>query len=115
MKYELIIKEIDSGEVVCHKKCDCVLGAVAATNGDEVTAGAISFVNAPVYAILGGLAAATDTIVNLKQHLYEDFNKTLGVELSKKEFDEFIDALANKGVTEECTFEVKDNFEGVSK
>jgi hypothetical protein len=106
MKYELIIKEIDSGEVVCHKKCDCVLGAVAATNGDEVTAGAISFVNAPVYTILGGLAAATDTIVNLKQHLYEDFNKTLGVELSKKEFDEFIDALANKGVTEECTFEV---------
>ena len=109
MKYELIIKEIDSGEVVCHKKCDCVLGAVAATNGDEVTAGAISFVNAPVYAILAGLAAATDTIVNLKQHLYEDFNKTLGVELSKKEFDEFIESLREKGEADSVTISVDED------
>lgn len=100
MKYELMIKEIDSGEVVCHKKCDCILGAVASVHGDEVAAGAISFVNAPVFAIIGGLAAATDTICHLKEHLYEDFTKTLGVEMSKKEFEEFINKLADTGGTE---------------
>ncbi len=115
MKYELIIKEIDSGEVVCRKECDCVIGAVAGTHGDEASANAVSFVAAPVFAVLGGLAAATDTIVNLKQHLYEDFNKTMGVELSKKEFDEFIDALAKKGVTEEDSFEVENSSEEVSE
>ena len=111
MKYELIIKEIDSGEVVCHKKCDCILGAVAAANGDEATANAINFVTAPVLTIFVGLAAVTDAIGDIKQHLYEEFNKTLGVEVSKKSFDEFIDALANKGVTEECTFEVVDEVQ----
>lgn len=29
MKFQLIIKDIESGEFICDRKCDCILGGFA--------------------------------------------------------------------------------------
>lgn len=106
MKYELIIKEIKSGEVVCRKECDCILGAVAGIEGEEVVARTISRVDAQIVACLGVLAAARDTCDNLESHLYENFKEFSVMEVPENFFKEFIDKLHKKGTVNEVTISV---------
>lgn len=115
MKYELIVKEIESGEVVCRRECDCIIGAVASGCGEEINANAVTHLSAPVVTILGGLAAATGTIAEVKQVLYEDFCKTFETGISEEDFNEFIDALSRNGFTKDEGETVKKTFEEVSE
>lgn len=109
MKYELIIKEIKSGEVVCRKECDCVVGAVAGVDGEEVVASTISHVEAKVLACFGALAAAQDACDNLEDHLYEGFKEFLKVNAPKGLFKEFIESLREKGKVNEVTISVDED------
>ena len=109
MKYELIIKEIESGEVVCRKECDCVVGAVAGIDGEEVVASTISHVEATVLACFGALAAAQDACDNLEDHLYEDFKEFLKVDAPKGLFREFIESLREKGKVDSVTISVDED------
>lgn len=109
MKYELIIKEIESGEVVCREECDCVVGAVAGVDGEEVVASTISHVEAKVLACFGALAAAQDACDNLEDHLYEDFKEFLKVDAPKGLFREFIESLREKGTTSSVTISVDED------
>lgn len=109
MKYELIIKEIKSGEVVCRKECDCVVGAVAGVDGEEVVASTISHVEAKVLACFGALTAAQDACDNLEDHLYEDFKEFLKVDVPKGLFKEFIERLREKGKVNEVTISVDED------
>lgn len=101
MKYELIIKEIESGEVVCRKECDCAVGAVAYEKDGELNADTISRVYGKVITSFGALAAARNTIEKFEKFLYEDFKKTLGIDLPIKEFEDFTEAFQSKFTAEE--------------
>ena len=109
MKYELIIKEIDSGEVVCRKECDCVVGAVAGIDGEEIVASAISHVETSVVACFGALAAAQDACDNLENALYENFKEYLKVDAPKGLFREFIESLREKGKVDSVTISVDED------
>lgn len=106
MKYELIIKEIESGEVVCRKECDCVVGAVAGIDGEEIVASVISHVETRVVACFGVLAAAQDACDNLENALYENFKEYLKVDAPKGLFREFIESLREKGTVDSTTISV---------
>ena len=103
MKYELIIKELKSGEVVCRKECDCIVGAVAGIDGEEIVASAISHVETRVVACFGALAAAQDACDNLENALYEHFKEYLEVDAPKGLFREFIESLREKGTVDSVT------------
>lgn len=109
MKYELIIKEIESGEVVCRKECDCVVGAVAGVDGEEAVASMISHVDAKELACVGALAAAQDACDNLENHLYEAFKEFLKVDAPKELFREFIEGLREKRTTSSVTISVDED------
>lgn len=109
MKYELIIKEIKSGEIVCRKECDCVVGAVAGIDGEEIVASAISHVETRVVACFGALAAAQDACDNLENALYENFKEYLKVDAPKWLFREFIESLREKGKVDSVTISVDED------
>ena len=109
MTYELIIKEIGSGEVVCRRKCDCVIGAIAGADGENITANTINFVQAPVAACLTGLAAAQDACDNIEKYLYEDFNEFVGGNASTELFKEFLEHLREKGKANRVTISVDED------
>ena len=109
MKYELIIKEIESGEVVCRKECDCVVGAVAGIDGEEIVASVISHVETRVVACFGALAAAQDACDNLENALYENFKEYMKVDAPKGLFREFIESLREKGKVDSMTISVDED------
>ena len=106
MKYELIIKEIESGEVVCRKECDCIVGAVAGLEGDEIVASEISQMKAQVAVCFGALAAAQDACGDLEKSLYESFKEFVGEDVPKEEFDTFVEKLRQKGRIDEVSISV---------
>lgn len=106
MKYELIIKEAESGEVVCRKECDCIVGAVAGLDGDEVVVNTISQMKAQVAVCFGALVAAQDACDDLEISLYESFKKFVGEDVPKEKFDEFVEKLRSKGKVEVVTLSV---------
>lgn len=97
MKYEITVKIIDSGEVVLRKECDCIVGAVSGIDGDEIVASTIGYVNAPIAACLGALAAAQDACDDLENNLYEDFKEYVSANAPKGMFREFIESIREKG------------------
>lgn len=106
MKYELIIKEIESGEVVCLKKCDCIVGAVAGREGDEIVASTISKTKAQVAVCFGTLAAAQDACGDLEESLYKSFKEFVGEDAPKEEFDTLLEMLRKKGEVDSMTISV---------
>ena len=100
MKYELIIKEIESGEVVCDHKCDCIVGAVAGLEGDEIFANTISQMQAQIVVYFGALAAAKESCIHLEDSLYESFKDFVGEDVPKEIFDGFVEKIREKGKAE---------------
>ena len=97
MKYELIIKDIKSGEVVQREECDCVIGAFAGIDGEDIIAKTLHQTDAPIAACFGVLAAAQDACDDLENNLYEEFKKLMGSNAPKGMFNEFIEKLREAG------------------
>lgn len=97
MKYELIIKETNGGEVVCRKECDCICGAISGIDGEEVVASTVNYGNAAIVALFTVLAAAQDACDHLEDQLHDSFKSFVGTDAPIGLFREFIDAIKNKG------------------
>ena len=100
MKYELIIKDIKSGEVVQREECDCVIGAFAGIDGEDIIAKTLHQTEATIAACFGVLAAAQDACDDLENDLYEEFKKLMGSDAPKGMFNEFIERLREAGTIE---------------
>ena len=101
MKYELIIKDIESGEVVSRNECDCVCGAVSGIDGEDIVANTVSVGSSLVAAHFAVLAAAQDACDHLENTLYEEFKKLYNGDAPKGLFNEFIETIRSKGVITE--------------
>jgi len=99
MKYELIIKEIATDNTVFKKECDCVCGAVAGIDGEDVVASTLSTGEGTIAAHFACLAATQDACDKLENDLYEEFKTFYKQETPVGLFKEFIEAIRSKGVT----------------
>lgn len=97
MKYELIIKETNGGEVVYRKECDCICGAISGIDGEEVVASAVNCGNASTVALFTVLAAAQDARDHLEDQLQDSFKEFIGTEAPVGLFRELIEAIRSKG------------------
>lgn len=94
MKYEIIIKDIESGEVIRRAEGDCILGAIASMDDENIVASAINHVSAQIGACLGAVAAAQDVVDEFKKSIYEDFKETFGEIVSPELMESLIRAMA---------------------
>ncbi len=100
MKYELIIKEIESGEVVRRAEGDCIIGAIASMDDEEIKASSLNYCDGKIGSGLGVIAAAQDVIDEFKQLLFEDFKETCGEDVSIEMLDNLIKVMARGNIGE---------------
>lgn len=95
MKYELIIKEIKSGEIVCRKECDCVVGAVAGNiTESSIAAGSFNYISGPVATAMSAIRGVEDAVDNVKKIIVEDFKKTTGDDITYEELAGFVEEIS---------------------
>ncbi len=95
MRYELIIKEIESGEVVCRKECNCVVGAVAGNiTESSIAAGSFNYISGPVATAMSAIRGVEDAVDNVKKIIVEDFKKTTGDDITYEEFAGFVEEIS---------------------
>ena len=92
MKYELIIKEIESGEVVSQRECDTVIGATAGKIADgAIAVGSLSLHSGEVIVAMSAISGAENSVEHMKTVICDDFKKNCEAEISYDELASFVE------------------------
>lgn len=97
MKFQLIIRDIESGEVICDKKCDCILGAFAGNVTESaISAGVMSYSHGTVSAAINAIDAAEEAVDRMKKVICEDFKKKCEAEIPYEELSDFVKKVSSR-------------------
>ncbi len=80
MKYQITIKDLESGEVVLCEKCDAIIGGLA--HGDTESAGQVaarsfSITHSTIAVSLGAISATKEAVQKLENDVKNDFFSSL--------------------------------------
>ena len=91
MKFQIIVKDIESGEVICDKKCDCILGAFAGNETESaISAGVMSYTRGTIAVSINAIDLAEEAADRLKKLICEDFKRNCEADITYEELSDFV-------------------------